>query len=488
MFTTETGEGRPLTQVGAPHSNEEHALALTALRGLREEFAVDPNIGSAAELVSAAVMLREHEIAEDAAEFLLMHAENTTPTALTGARKVLGVDRIHLESAQPAAKLNLQTLQSQVRELRARVRVFPYNALVHLDLARLFTALGSNEKAERHLHIAIGLAPRHRLTVRAVVRFLIHLGQPERALRLLRSLDGVRHDPWLMATEISTASVAGRPQQLVRQARTMLDRHQHSALDTSELAASLATLEVVDGNAKKARQMMHRALEGPTENTVAQARWVGRRVKLDLVGVEQLDVPRNFEARAWAAYASMNFEESQGLFAEWLRDEPFSSRPALLASYLADMLNPSSEQAIEMALIGVQADGHDVMLRNNLAFYLGSAGRLKDAKIHLAVATARVESGEEAAVKATQGLIAFREGDPVQGERLYRDAIQVALMQKNEIVAATAQLYLAREATVAGLEHAEVLVREAFKAAESSRDPDLVLVVNRVQRDLQRLR
>lgn len=481
--SVETGEGRPLSSVS---STTEYAAVTSSLQRLQEEFTADANIGTAAELVSAARLFNTLDRAEDAAEFLLMHREDTTVSALQGAREVLGLTGLD-DSVPPSDQkaLSVTSLGVQVGELRARLRAFPINTLAHLDLARLFTALGKDDQAERHLRVAVGLSPHHRLTIRAVTRFYLHRQEPDRALRFLRNLPVVRQDPWLMATEIATATVAGRPQQLVRQARALLEAKNYPALHTSELAASIATLDVLDGaNAKRIRQLMGRALEDPTENAVAQARWISKRVRLEARPPEELDVPRNFEARAWEAYQARQFETSRNLFTDWLRDEPFSSRPALMAGYLSDLLDASPRRAIELTRIGVRAEERNATLHNNLAFFLAESGELSQAEHSIASAQLYAQPAEEVAILATRGFIAFRRGDLELGERLYLEAIEQARTQHNEGVAVTAQLYFAREALLNDLPDASAILAEALNSVKLTPSADLTAVSIRIRRDL----
>lgn len=481
--SVETGEGR-LSGPAAPVT--EHAEAIHALRRLHGDFTAEPNIGTAAELVSAALLFGAPEHAQDAAEFLLMRPEATTSSALHGAREALGLGGLDAP-AQPTApaQLSVTTLGAQVGEVRARLRAFPFNALAHLDLARLSTALGRDERAERHLKVAMGLAPHHRLTIRAVTRFLIHQQEPDRALRFLRRQDIVRQDPWLMATEIATATVAGRPQLLVRQARSVLDAQQHPPLHTSELAASIATLDVLDGgHAKRVRQLMIRALQDPTENAVAQARWIGKQVKLDMVRASPTDVPRNFEARAYEAYQAQHFDTARELFVDWLRDEPFSSRPALMAGYLSDLLDGTPHRAIELTRIGLSADTTDATLHNNLAFFLAQDGQVDKAHVAINAAQTHAEESETATILATRGFIAFRAGDPDRGQQLYMEAIQQSRAQRDNNGVIKAQLYLARELIRSRAPEGQALLTQVLELLQTRTDPDLAAVASRIQREL----
>ncbi|GGR27285.1 hypothetical protein [Deinococcus ruber] len=486
---TQTGEAALSTRGVTP---AEQARSQAPLSKLAAEFQQTPNLGRAAELTSAARLLSRPELAEDAATYLLMHPQQTTPAALTNARVTLALDQLQAVASPPPLlsvdEVGVPFMATQVRRFRAKLRAFAINPLAHLDLARAYTALGEVTKAERHIRIALGLAPQHRLVLRTAMRFYLHLSAPRTALRLLYRHGAGTSDPWLMAAEISTAMVAEQAPRFVRKGRELLTRAQQSPLQLSELAASLGTLELYAGKDKRARQLFQRSMEQPTENTVAQVRWAKPRLHLDLTGARRVDVPRNFEALAWQQYFAGEAAASRVNFMAWLHDEPFSSRPAHMAAYLADLLDPSPQAAIDLTALALAAEPDRPLLLNNMAFYLASMGRIDEAARFVArAARLPVQPADRVALLATQGLIQFRSGDPVSGEQLYHQAVGLARSshdRANELVAA---LYLARERQLQQPEVLDQRVDQVLEQAETSNDPGVTLTAQKVRRQTGRL-
>ncbi|MBB5234317.1 hypothetical protein [Deinococcus budaensis] len=482
----EMGEASSLRPPRPASTEQVRARIAAHLDQLQVAFAARPSVGRAAELTSAAALAVRPEAAADAAEYLLMHAEDTTFTALSTARQVLGLNMALPSPGISSPPLGRDRLQEEVRRLKAVVRAFPRNPLAHVDLARMYAALGVLVKAERHLAVALSLAPQHRLTLRAAVRFHVHAHDPREAVRLLRQQPVTLQDPWLMAAEISAAMVAGLPPRSVRRAREVLENREFLPLHTSELAAALGTLELTDGKTKRGRKLFQQALERPTENAVAQVQWAAPHVRLEMDGAQLIDVPRNFEARGQESYEARNYVDARAAFVAWFQDEPFSSTPAIMAGYLSHLLDETPGQAIELTRLGLAATPEEQTLLNNMAFYLANDGQLDLAEHYLTRAQASAPDDELGlTLRATEGLIAFRRGDPARGAELYEDALRVARSLKNTEREVLARLYYARELARSRDPQAPGLLAGAYAAAVKLGESGAVLTARRVVADAE---
>ena len=173
----------------------------------------------------------------------------------------------------------------------------PRDPLAYLDLARRYAALGQMERAEAALRGALALAPDSRFVLRSASRFFVHARDPARAQDLLRRSPRTRTDPWLVAAEISAATVANQTSRLIKLGRDFVTRRSLPPLHLSELAGALGTLEMGDGNNKAARKLFTQAMTAPTDNSLAQAQWALPKLGLtDLPDAHS--IPRAFEAEA----------------------------------------------------------------------------------------------------------------------------------------------------------------------------------------------
>jgi len=389
-----------------------------------------------------ALVMDRPEEARGAAEFLLS-SDLAGPVAQRLGRQLLSYARVD----DPAATdLNLP---QAIRRLRQELQLFPRNPHGWVDLSRLYAVSGQNASAERAIEIAVGLGREDRLTLRSATRFYLHIGDSQRALRLLRRSRATERDPWLLAAELATASVAGATSRFMREARSFLKESGLSPWHLSELASALATTELSGGNARRARQLFEQALASPTDNAVAQGQWAKRWLQELEIPDSALVIPRAHEARSWERYEAGNWKSALDAAEKWLGDEPFSSRPAVMSSFISSVVLQEYDRSIEFCRRGLRANPDDQLLRNNLVFALASSDRLKEAIEEAKLMRTEAVSGTDAiAWTATQGLLAFRGGKSLAGRRLYEDAIEMS--RNNNRMRAFATAFLAREELLAG--------------------------------------
>jgi hypothetical protein len=92
------------------------------------------------------------------------------------------------------------------------------------------------------MDVALRLAPDDRFILRSAARLLVHVGDSDGALEVLRHSDRTKIDPWLSAAEISIASTADRPSRFAKSAAHIVTGDRFPARQTTELASALATL------------------------------------------------------------------------------------------------------------------------------------------------------------------------------------------------------------------------------------------------------
>lgn len=415
-------------------------------------------IAQALEAVSAAAVLgRSGEHAMRAAEEVLESPASEFPGTRAVARHVLGhAGREVAEETEDGTNIDLARKvdhEQEVHEIRRALRDEPRNSILWVELAREYTVLAVDQKAIRAMENALSLADDNRFVLRSAARFFVHLDDPERAHQILCTAGPVGQDPWLLASEIAVASVADRTSGLIKKGHQMLESDRWHPFNTNELASALATVELTQGSIRDSRQLFRTSLRRPNDNSVAQAEWASNEVGGFTVGDEQLSIRWSFEARARARYREGDFEGAVEECRAWHLDEPFSSRPAGSAAFLLAVGLQEFEESARWALIGLEANPRDQTLRNNLVFALASAGHLEEAKEELKKASVKdAPPSTQAAFKATQGLIHFREGRVEKGRELYREALEEG-DSFPEYFSVLARLFLLREELLAGTEN-----------------------------------
>jgi tetratricopeptide (TPR) repeat protein len=446
-----------------------------------QEFQVDGDIWHAADLLSSASVVGDLQSADLARRFILSNQSGAPKALVAFASKAPG------NGSQVAiSPRDEDASQKLVKNIRARLRNEPRNAILWVELSRLYILLGDTRRALRNMATAADLAPDSRFVVRSAARLFLHQHDATTALKIVRRAAGAKRDPWLLAAEIATASAS---QSAALFARLGMNRNEDDGISLfarTELSSALATLEMENGKTRKARQLFRKSLEGPNENSVAQVEWANRQIGGLEIDRRLLSVPKPFEASA-----NLNLVAGEWSFAiangmEWLRDQPFSKHPALFTSYVAS-LTEDYEKAIRILKKSLYLNPDEPLLINNLAFALGSTNRIVEAEGLLRgvlrnVVMAQSKGLSAITLAATEGLLHFRKGLPERGREFYELAISRALAQGNLKYRAMASLYLAREELIASNPAAETAVNRALVDAAKIEDKEVALIADQVRK------
>lgn len=468
-----------LGELSALRPNPPTHFAPELLTDILEDWSRNPGLSVAADLVSAAFVIGCPSVARDAARFVL--ADNRAPTAARELAK-RALDEAETGPTEPLPDMPIQPQPSQlpglIHHARERLRVHPINPVMWTNLALLFTVMGGRRKAQRAMRSALTLAPGNRFVVRAASRLFLHEGDRELAHHVLLSAPALKRDPWILASEIAVASTRKKTSEFIKLARKFLETERYSPFHLSELASALATLEAHAGNMKVARRHCRLSLTQPTENAIAQAAWLDRNsggiLSCHVAEAGELHSP---EASAWFAARNGSWNSALDQAHQWQADQPFSSRPAILGSYIASTGLEDYDEAARIAERGLRSNWTDATLRNNLAFAHARAGKITEASQVLSqLKDSMIDARSRICLTATRGLIAFRSGNLVAGRELYRDAIEMAAGEP--LLRSIAKIYRAIEEVRVGSETAQVLRAEAIDVASGLPSP-----LNRVFRD-----
>jgi len=424
-YTTDKVSSAELS--GDPRNRQSTKLDSRFLAAKLDAWKTERNSGNALDLLCIDRCGLPSAEAEDAARWILTNKLEMTPQAIALARASLGQgQKESIIEIQPARteildsdSLAIQRIQARKRDLRHD----PRSSLAWLDLCRSYTILGQYKQAEKSMRNALLLAPNHRLVLRAAVRFYLHLGEVDRAHQLLLTNRRTPYDPWLTAAELAVAQINEKTPRFARKGRQLNDSSGLPPEQLSELQSALGMLDLYGGAHRKARQLFRASLQHPTENAVAQARWASTRLSGITINPEILALPLNHEARCWRALASEQWEEGLSESIAWFNDEPYSSRPALIGSFIGLMLVDNPSTAKQLAERAIKTSPNDPVLINNLCVALAYLGEVEKAvnkfdDIQLPLSNAL----NPHVYLATAGLLKFRLGDAKGGRELYRMA------------------------------------------------------------------
>lgn len=403
-------------------------------------------VGVAVELLNVAALEQNNEALIFAAKRVLI--ENDLPKPIIKiAREVLGdVDD------QPAEQEFYR-----VRNLRAHLNQRPRNILAWVDLAREHVILGNSAQAERAMTIALGLAPGHRWVTRVASRLFIHLDLVDKSHYLLLNHPGGRIDPWIVSAEIAVSQLSGRASKNISGAKRLLE----SGLNpkhTAELASALGTLELSAGANKKARNYFRNSLVAPNRNVLAQAKWVEQAHDIKagvVITTEQMEMA--YEARAWESYINGEIDKAFYYAVKWYESEPYSSKPPMLATYLAALVD-KYDDVISISNQGLVTSPDNATLKLNRAYAeIAKIGLVKNRQVdesnivvwaNLFKEFMRKEKSSVAHAAANMGMLCYRIGYLDNGRAWYNHAEAVCKKEGYDTYVMCA-IYHAREAIIA---------------------------------------
>lgn len=397
----------------------------------------DKSVLVALDLLSYALLFRniDDELVGDLTQYLNgKRAELPPPAAelvqLAAARYGHKSASIPKSACLPADYAEL------IRAARLKARDYQLNPINWVDMAYYYTVLGFAEKAKRSMTVALAANSENRYILRSAARFYLHAGDPAQALYALRSARSLRSDPWLIASEIAISEVSGKSSEMLKRAMLLATDEQLHPGNRAELLAQLATLEFYHGKASKARTLLRSALVCPNENVLAQTEFLSREFDTNRGEgyIPQLtDVRCTFEAQTWQNYWSGRFGEAIGSAKDWFSFQPFSSRPAIVASYLACVALDDDSESIRILETALVSSPSEFTLLNNLAVSHAKMGHIADAKRVLSLMDpSQLGEDDKAVHSATIGFVDVLSGNTPQGKSYYDKAIARFNRTRNE--------------------------------------------------------
>lgn len=455
-------ETRPTVEEVSPNSflaSQKEKLSVDLLL-----WKANPSFGGAADLLNYAHISLLRPLLVDPARYIQERQNNVPDILKAVANSILNIEQ---EAYGHSLLQNRQEIfRLHARNIKRRLYLDPKNSIALVDLARIYAAQGQREQASFSINKALSLNPNHRFILRAGARFYVHNNQPEVALDIIERSQRTLQDPWLMATHISLETILGKTPKFIKKANLVINAGHLSPLHISELASSIGTFRVMNGDIKVGKRHFHKALIAPNDNVVAQALWAAHRFDITLdVRDELLLNPFSHEARYYQYIQNADFELAIKEASDWFDDEPFASRPLRAATYICCVLG-HYEMAEHYARQGLLINSTDSELRNNLIYALSAQDKLAEA-VPILSEVMREEKSNKSELSghslANFGMVLFRLGLFEGGERFYKAAITKFATDKDTLAQAQAAAFMARESHLSRNPEAARLAAEAIE-------------------------
>lgn len=456
---------------------------------LIDEWNEAKNIGIAADIIGAAIICNQEDnpTIKEISNFILSNKNNSSDALISAAKNILKPKGKQMEFHIEIDSLDIFNAQSnlviffknKISTLKKQLINNPNNPINWVEIARFYSILGQIDKAERAMKNALFLAPENRFVLRNMARFFIHTGEPgiEFAHNIIRKTDLVKYDPWLLATEISIATLRNRISKFTKLGFQFVDSNSFHPFNTTELSSSLATLELKNASIKKSRKLFEKSLIQPNDNSLAQAEWASQEEKkLFFIDSHQYGIKNSFEAIARDFSEQNEWKKAIEYSKKWFLDLPFSKRPILFGNDIAINKLKNQDLAVNIAKLGLFSHPKDPHLLNNIIYSLCLQNKLDEAEYFFKeIKKDDFHKRNDTAIclTATQGLYYFRKGNSKLGRDLYLESMRIAKEEGNLYLNSLAFINYSREEILAGEEDVSSFIPKLSEIAKHFEGKDI---------------
>mgnify|MGYP001377336819 CR=1 FL=1 len=444
------------------------------------------NIGIAGDLLGAALVSNQETNATvvEVAKFVLENKKLVSPALLDAARTVLKTKKETIELSHDIIapetfndKSNLFEIHKKINLLKKKLINNQYNPINWVEIARYYSILGQEKKAERAIKNALFLAPENRFILRSVARFFVHIGDVDFAHYVVRNSELTKHDPWLLATEIALATLRDKNSKFTKEGFQIIKFGDFHPFNITELASSLATLELKNSRIKNSKKLFEQSLISPNDNSLAQAEWASQEEKkIGLIKPEKFKLVNSFEALARDFSEQKRWDESIEFSKQWFFDMPFSRMSVLFGSEIASRKLKDHNQAVDVAKLGLLSHPNDPHLLNNITYYLCLQNKLEEAIEYLEKVKKddiNSRSANGICLTATRGLYYFRKGSPEIGRQLYFESMKMSQEIGDTYLNALAFVNYAREEILIGTDDLTSIIPNLEKISKYYEGKDI---------------
>lgn len=364
----------------------------------------------------------------------------------------------------------INSIKQKIHHLKRETRSNYRDPFIFLDIAFYYTLLAQNDVAEKNVRIALIIGRHNSYVLRAASRFYLHYkNDPEESLHILRNSPLTPKYPELLSSEIAISEAFKLKSPFIGRGKKQLflvDTHPYLL---SELAGTIGTLELSSYSLSNARKAFRIASKCPTENTVAQIKWLGDKVPISFPKIDKFHIKAAFEADSISLYRKEKFKDCLIASKKWLAYQPFSSKAAMWAASIASVALEDFKTSIDILKRAIISSPNSFTLRNNLAYSYASMNKVKEATEEInKIKEKNLTDTDKVVALATLGLINYRKGNTLDGYDLYTKAINKFRQLGDSNLLLIAEIYHLREKINANIDIDRSEIRKVLRKAKKS--------------------
>lgn len=430
------------------------------------DFEQNRTLAYAGDLVSAAIVnnVLENSDVIDAAKFIFKNEAVSTVSQIQLAAKILKIKiptapKNNINKIEEFIELNDgDVIRGNIRNLKQEILRFGANPFFYTELARLYSIIGQKESAKKSILIAKHIAPNNRYILRSFARLMAHFNDIEQAHDALRKNIITKFDPWLLASEIAFASLRKKQSNLIKNGNELINSKKFNAFSLSELASSIATVELLHGSRKKSLSLFQTALISPNDNSLAQVEWANNKADLFDLDVNEFAVQNSSEAVTLGNFYNEDWDKAVENAEKWFIDMPFAKRPIIFGSHAAGFYLEDYDTAVKFCKAGLISNPNDPQLINNIAYSYALNNDPINAFHYLDKIDFNLvkEDHTKICLMATRGLAYYRMKLPEKGREDYLSALLEAKRKNYKHYYDMALMHFTREEILLGQEGDEL--------------------------------
>jgi len=313
-----------------------------------------------------------------------------------------------------------------INKLKNIVVKYPRDSMSWMDLGFYYSIIGEDEKAYRCVDIAKNIDPNHSFIARSYSRFLVHIGEPEKAVWFLSKRPNLNTNPLMLSAYTSISSAFDLGKSRIKKAISLVHDWKGDKFKISELAACIGTIEFGNGSVSKSKKHFKLALASPSENVIAHLQWLRHKHHLNIPNVP--NSIESIEGEFNELYTSNKFKECRDKLMEMYTFQPYSSGPIADAGYLSIAALNDPEFVIDVSDKRIPYYHMDFYELNNLIVAKLLVKDLSGIDTQMKILSRRVNSDNLsmfATMKATLGMALMVRGAIKDGMKLYEETIEL---------------------------------------------------------------
>lgn len=354
-----------------------------------------------------------------------------------------------------------------IRKLKNIVKFNPRDSLSWMDLGFYYSVIGEMSKAYHCVDVAKNLDPNHAFIAKSYSRFLVHIGDPEKATWYLKQRPNLNSNPLILSAYTSISSAFDLRNPNIKQAISLVESWNGERSRVSELAACVGTIEFNNGSIKRAKKHMQLALAEPSENVISHVQWLHHKHKMHF---KNMPAPSaSIEGGVNALYHNKQFAECRDKLVEMHQFQPYSAGPVVDAGYLSIAALDDPGFVIKLSENRIPHSHMRFGELNNLVVAKLLSKQTKDLDVDLRLLARRVnleDTHSIATFKATTGMAFMESGMIDEGIKLYDESIELLTRKGLNRSLCLAKHFYAKQVERFDSEKATKLRKDAVKLAK----------------------